>query len=91
MIEHPVPALQVDCYTPIGAASWQGGRRKDGDPLPLYVMRLVRWVRAQAQLRGTLLHPTVTLVRNDPVNTARRTLIEESMGCEDDQATLQGA
>jgi hypothetical protein len=36
-------------------------------------------------------NPTVTLVRNDPVNTARRTLIEESMGCEDDQAMLQGA
>ena len=34
--------------------------------------------------------PTVTLVRNDPVNTASRTLIEASMGCKDDQATLQG-
>jgi hypothetical protein len=30
-------------------------------------------------------------VRNDPLNTACRTLIEESMGCEDDQATLQDA
>ena len=35
--------------------------------------------------------PTVTLVRNGPVNTACRTLIEESSGCEDDQAALQGA
>jgi hypothetical protein len=39
----------------------------------------------------TQANPTVTLVRNEPVNTARRTLIEESMGCEDDQAMLQGA
>src|SRR5215204_7613646 len=35
--------------------------------------------------------PTVTLVRNGPLNTACRTLIEESSGCEDDQAALQGA
>jgi hypothetical protein len=33
--------------------------------------------------------PTVPLVRNDPVITACRTLIKESMGCEDDQAALQ--
>jgi hypothetical protein len=33
----------------------------------------------------------VTLVRNGPLNTACRTLIEESSGCEDDQAALQGA
>ncbi len=46
------------------------------------------------RLRGfsdSLSSPTVTHVRNDPVNTACRTLIEESMGCEGDQATLQGA
>jgi hypothetical protein len=30
-------------------------------------------------------------VRNDPLNTACRTLIEESMGGKDDHATLQGA
>jgi hypothetical protein len=30
-------------------------------------------------------------VRNDPVNTACSTLIEDSRGCEDDQAALQGA
>jgi hypothetical protein len=36
-------------------------------------------------------NPTVPLVRNDPVNTAYCTLIEESKGCEDDQAALQGA
>ena len=42
-------------------------------------------------IRQTGPSPTVTLVRNDPVNTACRTLIEESIGCEDDQATLQGA
>jgi dCTP diphosphatase len=35
--------------------------------------------------------PTVTLVGNGPVNTAWRTHIEESIDCEDDQATLQGA
>src|SRR5215217_4057623 len=35
--------------------------------------------------------PTVPLVRNGPLNTACRTLIEESSGCEDDQAALQGA
>src|SRR5215207_6539264 len=35
--------------------------------------------------------PTVTLVRNGPLNTACRMLIEESSGCEDDQAALQGA
>jgi hypothetical protein len=35
--------------------------------------------------------PTVTLVRNDPVNTACSTLIKESRVCEDDQAALQGA
>ncbi|MBA2782599.1 MAG: hypothetical protein M3514_10355 [Actinomycetota bacterium] len=34
--------------------------------------------------------PTVTVVRNDPVNTACRTLIEESRGCEE-RAALQGA
>jgi len=34
---------------------------------------------------------TVTLVRNGPVNTACRTLIEESSGYEDDQVALQGA
>ena len=31
------------------------------------------------------------LVRNGPVNTACRTLIEESSGCEDEQAAVQGA
>ena len=36
-------------------------------------------------------NPTVPPVRNDPLNTACRTFIEESMGCEDDQATLQDA
>src|SRR5215207_7978522 len=36
-------------------------------------------------------NPTVTLVRNGPLNTACRTLIEESSGCEDDQAALQAA
>src|SRR5215213_3958381 len=40
---------------------------------------------------GTSPNPTVTLVRNGPLNTACRTLIEESSGCEDDQAALQGA
>ena len=39
----------------------------------------------------TVSSPTVTLVRNGPVNTACLTLIEESRGCEDDQAALQGA
>src|SRR5215208_6807057 len=39
----------------------------------------------------TVSNPTVTLVRNGPLNTACRTLIEESSGCEDDQAALQGA
>src|SRR5215204_233184 len=39
----------------------------------------------------TASNPTVTLVRNGPLNTACRTLIEESSGCEDDQAALQGA
>jgi hypothetical protein len=33
----------------------------------------------------------VTLVRNGPVDTACRTLIEESSGREDDQVSLQGA
>jgi hypothetical protein len=37
------------------------------------------------------LSPTVPVVRNDPLNPARRTLIEESIGCEDDQTTLRGA
>src|SRR5215217_1604995 len=41
--------------------------------------------------RATMASPTVTLVRNGPLNTACRTLIEESSGCEDDQAALQGA
>src|SRR5215216_1075110 len=40
---------------------------------------------------GTSPNPTVTLVRNGPLNAACRTLIEESSGCEDDQAALQGA
>src|SRR5215218_3510665 len=35
--------------------------------------------------------PTVPLVRNGPLNTACLTLSEESSGCEDDQAALQGA
>jgi hypothetical protein len=34
---------------------------------------------------------TVLPLRNDLLNTARRTLIEEPMGCKDDQATLQDA
>jgi hypothetical protein len=38
---------------------------------------------------GATSNPTVPPVRNDLLNTARPTLIEESMGCEDDQATLQ--
>jgi hypothetical protein len=37
------------------------------------------------------LSPTVPPVRNDLLNTACCTLIEESRGCEDDQATLQDA
>jgi hypothetical protein len=36
-------------------------------------------------------NPTVPPVRNDPVNTACRTLMEDSRGCEADQAALQGA
>jgi hypothetical protein len=35
--------------------------------------------------------PTVTLVRDAPVNTACRMPIERSMGCEDDQVMLQDA
>src|SRR5215212_8185729 len=45
----------------------------------------------QGEPWSSSLSPTVTLVRNGPVNTACRTLIEESSGCEDDQAALQGA
>ena len=37
------------------------------------------------------LSPTVTLVRNGSVNTACRTLVEQSSGYEDDQAALQAA
>jgi beta-N-acetylhexosaminidase len=40
---------------------------------------------------GTDPNPTVPPVRNDLLNTACCTLIEESRGCEDDQATLQDA
>jgi hypothetical protein len=43
------------------------------------------------EIGKNFLSPTATLVRNDPVNAACCTLIEESMGCEDDQAELQGA
>jgi hypothetical protein len=46
-------------------------------------------LRVLREERG--LSPTVTLVRNAPVNAACSTLIEESRGCEDDQAALQGA
>src|SRR5215208_157731 len=45
----------------------------------------------QGEPWSSSLSPTVTLVRNGPVNTACRTLIEESSGCEDDQAALQCA
>src|SRR5215211_2807788 len=44
-----------------------------------------------AAVAKTVASPTVTLVRNGPLNTACRTLIEESSGCEADQAALQGA
>jgi hypothetical protein len=34
---------------------------------------------------------TVSLLRNYPLHKARNTLVEESTGCEDDQAMFQGA
>jgi hypothetical protein len=52
----------------------------------------IRWQLKVAQaFPAAPTSPTVPPVRNDPLNTARRTLIEESKGCEDHQATLQGA
>ena len=46
---------------------------------------------ARSPVFGRASSPAVTLIRNGPVNAACRTLIEESRGCEDDQAALQGA
>ena len=48
------------------------------------------WERINRAIRKRL-SPTVPPIGSHLLNTARRALIEESMGCEDDQATLQDA
>src|SRR5215216_480756 len=60
---------------------------------PLRALVLTHWSPKLGSIPNyqTVSSPTVTLVRNGPLNTACRTLIEESSGCEDDQAALQGA
>src|SRR5215203_7484706 len=91
----PDPASQVSCsiadvLDSLHACALTLHRRPsappvEGGPQPPCV------TSASCGPRATVCSPTVTLVRNGPLNTACRTLIEESSGCEDDQAALQGA
>src|SRR5919112_1821069 len=70
-----------------------GGSRKVGGR-SIYLHTPAKNPRTISEVQAyiaCLLSPTVTPVRNDPLNTACRTLIEESIRCEDDRATLQGA
>jgi hypothetical protein len=65
----------------------RGARIRGDDPADAQKARHRSLMRA-SQTPSNL---TVPPVPNDPLNTTCRALIEESMGCEDDQATLQDA